>query len=55
MRHAYAMIRQHFFGERLVFAEHQAIGPSAGVSHPHQLQQRGDIGLMRAIANGTTR
>ncbi len=50
MRHAHAMIRQHLLGQRLVLAQHQAVRTSARIFHPHQLQQRGDVGLVRAIA-----
>ena len=50
LRHAYAVMReQYFLGESFVLAEQQAVGSGARVADLHQIQQRGDIGLKRAI------
>ena len=48
-RQANAMVGQHLLGERFVFAQKKSVGSGAGVAHFHQLQQRRDVGLMRAV------
>ncbi len=48
-RHADAMKRQELLGESLVLAKHQRVGTGARVRHLHQLEQRGDVRLVRPV------
>ena len=48
-RHPDSMEREQLLRERLVLAEHERVRPGARVGHLHELEQRGDVRLVRAV------
>jgi hypothetical protein len=49
MRQADVVVGQHLLGERLILAQQQSVGTRSGVPHLHQIQERGDVGLVGPI------